>query len=54
MQPTSEDHFDVAGRRVAMRGPHEGGNRHIDIDNRYHERPIYDTSIPKGSTGLSI
>jgi hypothetical protein len=28
--------------------PHETGNRHIDIDNRFHPRPIYPTSQPEG------
>jgi hypothetical protein len=28
--------------------PHETGNRHIDLDNRFHTRPIYPTAQPEG------
>jgi hypothetical protein len=28
--------------------PHETGNRHIDLDNRFHPRPNYSTSHPAG------
>lgn len=28
--------------------PYETGNRHIDLDNRFHPRPIYPTGQPEG------
>ena len=28
--------------------PHETGNRHIDVDNRFHPRPIHPTGQPEG------
>ena len=31
-----------------IRDPHESGNRHIDIDNRFHPRPVYPTNNPEG------
>jgi hypothetical protein len=33
---------------LTQRDPHEGGNRHIDINNRYRDRPVYNTPNPKG------
>jgi hypothetical protein len=33
---------------LTVRDPHESGNRHIDINNRFHDRPVYDTPNPKG------
>jgi hypothetical protein len=33
---------------LTQRDPHEGGNRHIDINNWYRDRPLYDTPNPKG------
>jgi hypothetical protein len=33
---------------LTMRDPHESANRNIDIENRFHDRPIYDTPNPKG------
>jgi hypothetical protein len=50
---------NVSTKRVQFKGekevramlwivdPHETGNRHIDIDNRCHPRPIYPTSNPE-------
>ena len=28
--------------------PHETGNRHIDLANRFHPRPLYPTGQPEG------
>jgi hypothetical protein len=33
---------------LTVRDPHEGGNRYIDINNWYRDRPLYDTPNPKG------